>query len=36
MCVIDRETGGADNLAAEGLALRSVFTMSQLRQAAGA
>lgn len=36
MCVIDRETGGAENLAAEGLQLRSVFTMSQLRQTAGA
>lgn len=35
VCVIDRETGGADNLAAEGLELRSLLTMSQLRQAAG-
>jgi orotate phosphoribosyltransferase len=35
VCVIDRETGGAQNLAAEGLELRSVLTMSQLRQAAG-
>lgn len=31
LCVIDREAGGAENLAAEGLELRSVFTMSQLR-----
>lgn len=36
LCVIDREAGGADNLAAEGLELRSVFTMSQLREAARA
>jgi orotate phosphoribosyltransferase len=31
LCVIDRESGGAANLAAEGLELRSLFTMSQLR-----
>jgi orotate phosphoribosyltransferase len=36
LCVIDREAGGADNLAEQGLELRSVFTMSQLRQAVGA
>jgi orotate phosphoribosyltransferase len=30
LCVIDREAGGAENLAANGLELRSVFTMSQL------
>ncbi len=35
LCVIDRETGAADNLAAQGLELRSVFTTTQLRQAAG-
>jgi orotate phosphoribosyltransferase len=35
VCVIDREAGGADNLAAEGLELRSLFTMNELR-AAGA
>jgi orotate phosphoribosyltransferase len=29
--VIDREAGGAENLAAEGLELASSFTMSQLR-----
>ncbi len=32
MCVIDREAGGRENLAAEGLDLRSLFTISQLRQ----
>jgi orotate phosphoribosyltransferase len=32
LCVIDREAGGRENLAAEGLELRSLFTMSQLRQ----
>ncbi len=33
LCVIDRETGGGDNLAARGLELRPVFTMSQLLEA---
>lgn len=33
LCVIDREAGGAENLAAEGLHLRSLFTMSQLKDA---
>jgi orotate phosphoribosyltransferase len=33
LCVIDREAGGADNLASHGLELRSLFTMSQLRGA---
>ena len=32
LCVIDREAGGRESLAAEGLELRSLFTMSQLRQ----
>lgn len=32
LCVIDREAGGRENLATEGLDLRSLFTMSQLRQ----
>lgn len=32
LCVIDREAGGRENLAAEGLGLRSLFTMSQLRE----
>lgn len=31
LCVVDREEGGAENLAREGLALWSVFTMSELR-----
>ena len=30
ICVIDREAGGAANLAKEGLVLRPLFTMSQL------
>ncbi|HEY5344378.1 MAG TPA: orotate phosphoribosyltransferase [Solirubrobacteraceae bacterium] len=34
LCVIDREAGGRENLASEGLELRSLFTMSQLRDAA--
>lgn len=32
LCVIDREADGRENLATEGLELRSLFTMSQLRQ----
>jgi orotate phosphoribosyltransferase len=35
LCVIDREAGGADNLASHGLELRSLFTLSQLRRAVG-
>ena len=35
LCVIDRQAGGAERMAAEGLALRSLFTMSQLGEAAG-
>lgn len=35
LCVIDREAGGAGKLAAEGLELRPLFTMSQLKSAAG-
>ncbi len=35
LCVIDRQSGGAQKLAAKGLELRSLFTMSHLRQAAG-
>jgi orotate phosphoribosyltransferase len=31
LCVIDREAGGRENLAAEGLDLRALFTMGQLR-----
>jgi orotate phosphoribosyltransferase len=34
LCVIDREAGGAENLAADGLQLRSLFTMSELTDAA--
>ncbi len=30
VCVIDREAGGADNLAREGLRLHSLFTMTEL------
>ncbi len=35
VCVIDREAGGVEKLAAEGLELRSLYTMSELN-AAGA
>jgi orotate phosphoribosyltransferase len=35
LCVIDREAGGADNLAAQGLELRALFTMRELQRAAG-
>jgi orotate phosphoribosyltransferase len=31
LCVIDREAGGAGNLAEQGLQLRSLFTASDLR-----
>jgi orotate phosphoribosyltransferase len=31
LCVIDREAGGADALAEEGVVLRALFTMSQLK-----
>ncbi|MGZ4269214.1 MAG: orotate phosphoribosyltransferase [Solirubrobacteraceae bacterium] len=34
VCAIDREAGGAANLAAEGLELRALLTMAQLRAAA--
>ncbi len=34
LCVIDREAGGRDSLAAEGLELRPLFAMSRLREAA--
>ncbi len=36
LCVLDRESEGAANIAAEGLELRPAFTMSQIRAAAGA
>ena len=32
LCVIDREAGARENLAGEGLDLRALFTMSQLRE----
>ena len=34
LAVVDRESGGAANIAAEGLELRSAFTLGQLRAAA--
>ena len=34
LCVIDREAGGAENLAAEELELRSLFTIGELQAAA--
>src|SRR3954447_9179591 len=36
LCVIDREAGGPEAFAAEGLALRPLFTMTQLKDAAAA
>jgi orotate phosphoribosyltransferase len=30
VCVIDRESGGPDNLAADGLTLDALFRMSEL------
>ena len=36
ICVIDRESTGAENLAAEGLAFEPLFRMSELSAAAGA
>lgn len=35
LCVIDRQAGGADALADSGVALRALFTMEQLKAAAG-
>ncbi|MDQ3349380.1 MAG: orotate phosphoribosyltransferase [Acidobacteriota bacterium] len=35
LCVLDRESDGAASIAAEGLKLRSAFTMTQVRTAAG-
>jgi orotate phosphoribosyltransferase len=34
LCVIDRESGGTENLAKAGLVLRALFTMSELKRAA--
>jgi orotate phosphoribosyltransferase len=36
LCVIDRESGGRENLATHDLDLRALFTMTQLRTAATA
>lgn len=36
LCVIDRETGGAEALAAAGLPLRALFTFAQVEGAPGA
>ena len=36
VCVLDRESGGAASIAAEGLELRTAFTMTQVRSAARA
>lgn len=33
LCVIDREAGGQEKLAADGLELRPLFTMTQLKEA---
>ena len=35
LCVIDRESDGAENIAAAGLSLRSAFTMTEVHAAAG-
>ena len=35
LCVIDRQAGGPDALAAVGVALRPLFTMAELKAAAG-
>jgi orotate phosphoribosyltransferase len=35
LCVIDRESGGTENLAAKNLRLHSLFTMTELKNAAG-
>jgi len=34
VCVIDRESGERENLAAEGIRLHALFTMSELKEAA--
>ena len=34
MCVIDRESGGVENLAAQGLEVHALFTMHELNDAA--
>ena len=35
VCVIDRESGGPENLRREGLTLKALFTMSDLKRAVG-
>jgi orotate phosphoribosyltransferase len=35
ICVIDRESGGVEKLAVEGLTLQPLFTMSELTAAGG-
>ena len=35
VCVIDREASGADNFAKEGLSMRALFTMTDLKAAGG-
>lgn len=35
LCVIDRQAGGAESLASEGLRLRALFRMDELNEAAG-
>lgn len=35
VCVVDRESGGAENLAREGLTLRALYRMSELEAAIG-
>ena len=34
MCVIDRESGGVENLAAQGLEVHTLFSMRELNAAA--
>lgn len=36
LCVIDREAGARESLAAEGIELRALFTVSELERSAGA
>ena len=34
LCVIDRESGGATSLLAEGITLHALFTMTELKRSA--
>ena len=36
LCVIDRESGGPEKLAADGLTLHALYSMTELKAAAGA